>query len=129
MKELGPDPPHRRISSCNAVVQLLAKPGAVGKDRRVPPVLPSFRAQTVATSQVPIHVRVAGAGPGLLLLHGFPQTGAMWHRIAPALAQDYTVVVADLRGYGASGKPSGKPGGELYAKRVMAQDMVEVMEA
>jgi haloacetate dehalogenase len=101
----------------------------VGKDRRVPPVLPSFRAQTVATSQAPINVRVAGAGPGLLLLHGFPQTGAMWHRIAPALAQDCTVVVADLRGYGASGKPSGKPGGELYSKRVMAQDMVEVMDA
>ncbi len=95
----------------------------------MPPVLPSFRAQTVATSQVPIHVRVAGTGPALLLLHGFPQTGAMWHRVAPALAKDHTVVVADLRGYGASGKPSGKPGGELYSKRVMAQDMVEVMEA
>jgi haloacetate dehalogenase len=53
----------------------------------------------------------------------------MWHRIAPALSSDYTVVVADLRGYGGSGKPSGQPGGELYSKRAMAQDMVEVMEA
>lgn len=95
----------------------------------MPAVLSSFRAQTVPTSQVPIHVRLAGSGPGLLLLHGYPQTGAMWHRIAPALAADHTVVVADLRGYGASGKPSGKPGGELYSKRAMAQDMVEVMDA
>jgi haloacetate dehalogenase len=53
----------------------------------------------------------------------------MWHQIAPALSSDYTVVVADLRGYGASSKPSGQPGGELYSKRAMAQDMVEVMEA
>jgi len=93
------------------------------------PILSFFRKATVATTDVPISVRVAGDGPGLLLLHGYPQTGAMWHRIAPALSQDYTVVVADLRGYGASGKPAGKPGGELYAKRAMAQDMVEVMDA
>lgn len=93
------------------------------------PILPLFRQSTVATAQVPISVRVAGSGPGLLLLHGYPQTGAMWHRIAPDLAEDYTVVVADLRGYGASGKPSGQPGGALYSKRVMAQDMVEVMTA
>ncbi|GAA0607587.1 alpha/beta hydrolase [Sporichthya brevicatena] len=93
------------------------------------PILSFFRKATVSTAEVPISVRVAGSGPGLLLLHGFPQTGAMWHRIAPALSTDYTVVVADLRGYGGSGKPDGKPGGELYSKRAMAQDMVEVMEA
>jgi haloacetate dehalogenase len=83
----------------------------------------------VSTTNAEISARVAGSGPGLLLLHGYPQTGAMWHRIAPALSTDYTVVVADLRGYGASGKPSGQPGGELYSKRAMAQDMVEVMDA
>ncbi|WP_367186663.1 alpha/beta fold hydrolase [Sporichthya sp.] len=90
-------------------------------------MLPSFTASTIATTNVPISVRVAGAGPGLLLLHGYPQTGAMWHKIAPQLAEDYTVVVADLRGYGASGKPSGQPGGTLYSKRVTAQDLIEVM--
>lgn len=99
------------------------------KTRRVEPMFPAFRRTTIPTTNVPISVRLGGSGPGLLLLHGFPQTGAMWHRIAPALAQDRTVVVADLRGYGASGKPSGKPGGELYSKRAMAGDMVEVMGA
>jgi haloacetate dehalogenase len=99
------------------------------KNPRVAPILPSFRRSTVPTSEVPISVRVDGSGPGLLLLHGYPQTGAMWHKVAPDLTEDHTVVVADLRGYGASGKPGGKPGGELYAKRVMAQDMVEVMDA
>ncbi len=93
------------------------------------PILADFRRELVPTTAVPINVRVAGSGPGLLLLHGYPQTGAMWHKIAPDLTADHTVVVADLRGYGASGKPSGQPGGELYSKRVMAQDMVEVMEA
>ncbi|HUR75947.1 MAG TPA: alpha/beta hydrolase [Sporichthya sp.] len=93
------------------------------------PFLSEFRTATVDTAEVPIHVRTAGSGPGLLLLHGYPQTGAMWHKIAPDLAADYTVVVPDLRGYGASGKPSGKPGGELYSKRVMAQDLAEVMDA
>jgi haloacetate dehalogenase len=53
-----------------------------------------------------IFYRMAGSGPGLLLLHGFPQTHAMWHAIAPALTDRFTVVVADLRGYGASSKPS-----------------------
>ncbi len=95
----------------------------------MPDVLPSFRRITVETTEVAISARVAGSGPGLLLLHGYPQTGAMWERVAPELTSDHTVVVPDLRGYGASGKPSGKPGGELYAKRVMAQDMVEVMAA
>jgi haloacetate dehalogenase len=100
----------------------------VRKIDRVPEILSSFRTAVVPTAEVPISVRSAGTGPGLLLLHGYPQTGAMWHRIAPDLAADYTVVVPDLRGYGASGKPGGKPGGELYAKRAMAQDMVEVMD-
>jgi haloacetate dehalogenase len=106
---------------------LLAKPRAVGQDQRVSPVFADFSRITVATTQVPISVRVGGDGPGLLLLHGFPQTGAMWEKVAPDFTGDHTVVVPDLRGYGASGKPGGEPGGALYAKRVMAQDMVEVM--
>lgn len=92
-------------------------------------MLPSFRRTTVETTEVAISTRIAGSGPGLLLLHGYPQTGAMWERVAPELTDEHTVVVPDLRGYGASGKPSGSPGGELYSKRVMARDMVEVMDA
>ncbi len=75
-----------------------------------------------------IRVRTAGTGAPLLLLHGHPQTHAMWHRVAPALAQDYAVVLADLRGYGDSAKPAPGEGGTAYAKRAMAQDMVAVME-
>lgn len=88
-----------------------------------------FRTERVSGHGVEIHVRVAGSGPPLLLLHGFPQTGAMWHGLAPALADRFTVVVPDLRGYGASGKPAGSPGHAEYAKRTMAADQVAVMAA
>jgi haloacetate dehalogenase len=76
---------------------------------------------------VRINARRAGAGPPLLLLHGYPQSMVMWHRIAPSLAADYTVVVADLRGYGGSSKPAGGPGHRNYTKRVLALDMVTLM--
>jgi haloacetate dehalogenase len=69
-----------------------------------------------------------GNGPPLLLLHGYRQTHVMWHKIAPRLAQDFTVIASDLRGYGDSGKPHGDPEHLNYSKRVMAQDQVEVME-
>jgi haloacetate dehalogenase len=65
----------------------------------------------------------------LLLLHGYPQTQIMWHRIAPALAERFTVVLTDLRGYGDSAKPPGGDNHEAYSKRAMAQDQVEVMTA
>jgi haloacetate dehalogenase len=70
-----------------------------------------------------------GEGPPVLLLHGYPETHVMWHRVAPALARDYTVVCADLRGYGDSSKPKGVPGHANYSKRAMALDMAEVMTA
>jgi len=92
-------------------------------------VFEGFREERIATSGAEIALRVGGKGPPLLLLHGFPQTHLMWHRTAPALAERYTVVCPDLRGYGASSKP---PGGEDhggYAKRAMALDQVEVMAA
>lgn len=73
-----------------------------------------------------IAYRQAGSGPGLLLLHGFPQTHAMWHTIAPALTDRFTVVTADLRGYGASSKP---PGADNYSFRHMAADQVALMHA
>jgi haloacetate dehalogenase len=78
---------------------------------------------------VAIAARVMGAGPPLLLLHGHPQTHVIWHRVAPALAARFTLVLADLRGYGASGKPAGAADHAAYAKRRMAQDMVALMRA
>jgi haloacetate dehalogenase len=91
-------------------------------------LFPGFKARNVRTSGATIHLVGKGDGPPLLLLHGYPQTHAMWHRIAPALAREYTVVCPDLRGYGASSKPKGLPDHSNYSKRAMAQDMVEVME-
>ncbi|HEX2137152.1 MAG TPA: alpha/beta hydrolase [Microvirga sp.] len=88
----------------------------------------TFQRQQVETSGATINLRRAGDGPPLLLLHGHPQTHVMWHRIAPALAQDYTVVCADLRGYGDSSKPATTPDHEPYSKRAMARDQVEVMQ-
>ena len=76
-----------------------------------------------------IAVRTGGRGPALLLLHGHPQTGAMWHRVAPALARRFSVVVADLRGYGGSSRPPGGPDHAAYSKRTMAVDMIAVMRA
>ncbi len=92
-------------------------------------LFPGFTTHRIRTSETEIRCVVGGNGPPLLLLHGYPQTHVIWHRIAPALAKTYTVVCADLRGYGDSGKP---PSDELhapYAKRAMARDMVEAMRA
>jgi haloacetate dehalogenase len=90
-------------------------------------LFPEFARHEVATSGARIHCVVGGAGPPVLLLHGYPQTHAMWHRIAPGLAARYTVVCADLRGYGDSGKPASDATHAAYSKRAMAQDMVDVM--
>ena len=76
-----------------------------------------------------IAVCTKGDGPALLLLHGYPQTGYMWHKIAPLLAKDFTVIVADLRGYGDSDKPQTSADHAIYSKRAMASDMVAVMAA
>ncbi len=71
---------------------------------------------------------IGGSGPPLLLLHGYPQMHGMWHAIAPALAESFTVVAADLRGYGDSDKPMDDPAHATYSKRTMAADMVALME-
>lgn len=86
-----------------------------------------FTRRRVAVSETEIDLVVGGAGPPLLLLHGYPQTRAMWHRVAPMLAERFTVVAADLRGYGDSGKPESDPDHAAYAKRAMARDQVEAM--
>ncbi|UPQ84072.1 alpha/beta hydrolase [Pseudomonas knackmussii] len=78
---------------------------------------------------VTIHYRQGGSGPPLLLLHGYPQTHVMWHKIADQLAERFTVVAADLRGYGDSSKPEGGENHVAYSKREMARDQVELMQA
>lgn len=88
-----------------------------------------FEGRRIATREAEINLRVGGSGPPVLLLHGYPQTHVMWHAVAPDLARDYTVVCADLRGYGDSSKPPTADDHEPYSKRAMARDMVEVMES
>ena len=86
-----------------------------------------FETTDVDVAGVRIHVRVGGAGDPVLLLHGYPETGAMWHRVAPALAEGHTVVVPDLRGYGDSDRPSSDSTHRAYSKRAMASDQAGLM--
>jgi haloacetate dehalogenase len=86
-----------------------------------------FSAQTVKSGPAEIFVRVGGAGPPVLLLHGFPETHIMWRDVAPLLAREFTVVCADLRGYGRSGCPESAPDHMPYSKRAMAEDLVSIM--
>jgi haloacetate dehalogenase len=81
----------------------------------------------VTLGDVTLHGVRCGNGPPLLLLHGYPQTHAMWHLVAPVLAQTHTVIAADLRGYGRSSKPATTPDHAPYSKRAMAGDMVRLM--
>ena len=78
---------------------------------------------------VQIHALAGGNGPPLLLLHGYPQTHAIWHKVAPALAEHFTLVAPDLRGYGDSSKPAGAAEHANYSKRTMAADMLALMHA
>ncbi|TIS54207.1 alpha/beta hydrolase [Mesorhizobium sp.] len=87
-----------------------------------------FRAASIELDATTIFARVGGTGPPLLLLHGFPQTHVMWRDIAAALAPRFTVIAADLRGYGQSGCPASSADHAPYAKRAMARDMVLVMK-
>jgi len=86
-----------------------------------------FTLSMIDTGEAVIRVRHGGSGPPLLLLHGHPQTHVMWHKLAPRLAQDFTVVAADLRGYGDSSKPPTTPDHAPYSKRAMARDQVALM--
>src|SRR5688572_16788037 len=86
-----------------------------------------FELSMIETGEATLRVRHGGSGPPLLLLHGHPQTHVMWHKIAPRLAQDFTVVTPDLRGYGESSKPPTTPDHMPYSKRTMAQDQVALM--
>jgi haloacetate dehalogenase len=88
----------------------------------------AFKSTEIQTDETRIFLRSAGAGPPLLLLHGFPETHLMWRHVAPLLARDFTVICADLRGYGKSGCPASSSDHAPYAKRAMARDMAVVMD-
>jgi haloacetate dehalogenase len=97
------------------------------------PWFDGFEARRIVTREATLHVRHSAGPvngrPALLLLHGFPQSHAMWHRVAQRLRDDFYLVMPDLRGYGDSAKPAGLGDHGNYSKRAMAQDMVEVMDA
>jgi haloacetate dehalogenase len=92
-------------------------------------VFEQFDSIVIRTGDATIHVVKAGTGPPVLLLHGFPETHVMWQGVAPRLAKRHTVVCADLRGYGASGKPPSTADHRPYSKSEMALDMIRVMES
>ena len=91
-------------------------------------LFPGFAPRRIRTSGTEINLVVGGSGPPLLLLHGYPQTHAMWHRVAPRLAGHFTVVCADLRGYGDSAKPRSLPDRSNYSFRTFAADQVGLMK-
>lgn len=88
-----------------------------------------FETRRIAANGIEIFARVGGEGPPLLLVHGYPQTHAMWHAVAPGLARQFTVVAADMRGYGDSAKPAADGEHMAYSKRTMALDLVLAMRA
>jgi haloacetate dehalogenase len=90
-------------------------------------LLPGFEYRRVDVAGVTVNCAVAGSGPPVLMLHGYPQNHLMWRDVAPALAEDHTVILADLRGYGDSDKPAPDAAGDAYSKRSMARDQVGLM--
>jgi haloacetate dehalogenase len=90
-------------------------------------VFENFELKTIAVDNLSIRLRVGGKGPPILLLHGNPQTHVMWHSVAPALADRFTVIAADLTGYGESSKPHSSKDHAAYSKRSMANDQVAMM--
>ncbi len=94
---------------------------------KLPDLFPGFESRTIKTKGAEIFMRLGGAGPPLLMLHGYPQTHVMWHKIAGELAEHFSLIIADLRGYGQSSCPSSDDNHESYSKRAMGKDMLEVM--
>ena len=88
-----------------------------------------FETRKVETGEATIHVRVGGTGPAVVLLHGYPQSGVCWHKLAPSLAERHRVIIPDLRGYGDSVGPPPDEANMLYSKRAMAGDVARVLDA
>jgi haloacetate dehalogenase len=117
-------PSPRQAPSIGTELPELPAPQPAGISERL---FPGFRTEDVQTSGATIHVVSKGSGPPLLLIHGHPETHVTWHKVAPALTDNYTVIVPDLRGYGDSSKPDYSPRSKEYLFRAMADDLVEVM--
>jgi haloacetate dehalogenase len=94
----------------------------------LPDLFPGFETRRFRTSGAEIFARIGGDGPPVLMLHGYPQTHVIWHRIASRLAQKYKLIICDLRGYGQSSIPADTPDHSSYSKRTMAQDFVEIAD-
>ena len=92
-------------------------------------MLENFISKKIKTTDALINTKIGGTGPPILLMHGYPQTHLMWHKIAPQLSKKFTVIVTDLRGYGDSSKPETNNNHIVYSKKRMALDQVEVMKA
>lgn len=92
-------------------------------------LFPGFRLLDVTVPEGYVRLRIGGTGPALLLLHGYPQTHVLWHKVAARLKDRFTIVAADLRGYGDSAKPAGGDDHAAYSKRAMAGDLVAAMRA
>ncbi len=97
----------------------------------LPDLFPGFATRRIKTAGAEIHCRIGGSGPPLVLLHGYPQTHVCWHKVAPELSRHATLIIPDLRGYGASSTPASDlttdPNHEVYSKRAMARDILDVM--
>lgn len=119
--------PQRRtfLKRAAAAAAVMSLPGRSGGERSR--LFPGFQTRKVITSGAEINLVTAGSGPPLLLLHGFPQSHISWHKIAPRLAERFTVVAPDLRGYGDSSKPPDGANHANYSKRAMALDQIEMM--
>ena len=92
-------------------------------------MLKNFISKKIKTTDALIKTKIGGTGPPILLMHGYPQTHLMWHKIAPQLSKKFTVIVTDLRGYGDSSKLETDNSHIVYSKKRMALDQVEVMKA
>ena len=91
-------------------------------------LFPGYASHWIDTSAGRMFARAGGKGPPLLLLHGYAQSNVMWHKVAPALAEHFSLVIADLPGYGQSAAPESGEGHAPYDKRSMAKAMVEIMD-
>ncbi len=107
----------------------MTTPRSIGATPLPDGLIGGFERRRLPGDGVEIDALVGGSGPPLLLLHGYPQTRVMWKSVAPLLAEQFTVVVPDLRGYGRSGKPEGDASHFTYSKRAMALDQVASMRA
>jgi len=120
---------NRRDFLKTTIAASAATAGARHASAQAPALFPGFQARDIQTSGATIHTLAGGSGPPLLLIHGYPQTHVEWHKIAPRLAERFSVVMTDLRGYGDSSKPPDGDNHANYSKRAMALDQVEVMRA